>query len=401
MIPLAEIPGSVCAPRGFRAAGVAAGIKPSGAPDVALIVSDSPASAAAVFTNSRVVAAPVVVSRAHVKGGSARGIVVNSGNANACTGAQGKADAERMAELAAAAVGAPPAEMLVASTGVIGRPLPMEKLEQGIRAAAAQLAPDGAPAARAIMTTDTLPKEVAVEFEAGGQRVRIGGIAKGSGMIAPRMATMLAFITTDVQIWPEVLQAALRSSVERSLNCITVDGDTSTNDTVFVLANGQSKANAAPGSPVHRAFCEALLAVCTRLAKELARDGEGATKLVEIQVTGARSVAQARQVGLTVGNSPLVKTALFGNDPNWGRILAAAGRAGVPLEPEELNLRVAGVPLVHGGEPLPFDEATASKAMDAPEVLIELDLGHGRFASTVWTCDFSYDYVRINAEYTT
>lgn len=397
-----EVPGAVCAARGFRAAGVAAGIKPSGNPDVTLIVSDLPAAAAAVFTRNRVVAAPVLVSREHVAGGTARAIAVNAGNANACTGAQGMQDARRMAQITAELLDVPVEQVLVASTGIIGRPMPMDRLEAGLRHAAAELsAENGSQVARSIMTTDTRPKEIAVEINVDGAQIRIGGICKGSGMIQPNMATMLAFITTDAEVWPEVLQAALVSAVERTFNCVTVDGDTSTNDSLFILANGASGVRVTPDSPAHRAFCEGLVYVCTQLAKELARDGEGATKLVEIQVHGARSTAQARKVGKSIANSPLVKTALFGNDPNWGRILCAAGYSGVPIDPERLALTLCGYPLVREGEPVEFDEAAVSRAMQTPEVLIHLDLGQGRSASTVWTCDFSYDYVRINAEYTT
>ncbi|MCC2670278.1 MAG: argJ [Armatimonadetes bacterium] len=397
-----EIEGSVCAPEGFLAAGVAAGIKPSGNPDVTLIVSDRPATAAALFTRNRVVAAPVVVSREHVSRGRARAIAVNAGNANACTGSTGMENARRMARVAADLLGTEPEEILIASTGIIGRPMPMERLEAGLALAARELRPDGGPAAaRSIMTTDTRPKEIAVEISVDGSRFRIGGICKGSGMIEPNMATMLAFVTTDAEVWPEVLQAALTTAVERTFNCVTVDGDTSTNDSLFILANGASGVRVSPESPAHRAFCDGLLYVCTHLAKELARDGEGATKLVEIQVTGSRSTAQARKVGKSIANSPLVKTALYGNDPNWGRILCAAGYSGVPIDQERLALTVCGYPLVREGEPVEFEEATVSRAMQDPEILIRLDLGQGRSASTVWTCDFSYDYVRINAEYTT
>lgn len=397
-----EIPGAVCAPRGFRAAGVAAGIKPSGNPDVTLIVSDYPAAAAGVFTRNRVVAAPVLVSREHLAAGTARAIAINAGNANACTGMQGMEDARRMAQITANLLEIPVEQVLVASTGIIGRHLPMDRLEAGLGQAAAELSPEnGSQAARSIMTTDTRPKEIAVEINVDGAQIRIGGICKGSGMIQPNMATMLAFITTDAEVWPEVLQSALVSAVERTFNCVTVDGDTSTNDSLFILANGTSGVRVTPDSPTHRAFCEGLVYVCTHLAKELARDGEGATKLVEIQVHGARSTAQARKVGKSIANSPLVKTALFGNDPNWGRILCAAGYSGVTIDQERLALTLCGYPLVREGEPVEFDEAAVSQAMRVPEVLIRLDLGQGRSSSTVWTCDFSYDYVRINAEYTT
>lgn len=397
---LTRIAGAVAAPRGFRAAGVAAGIKRAGR-DVALIVADRPASAAALFTTNRVQAAPIQVSREHLRDGLARAIVANSGNANACTGAQGLLDSRRMAQVAAEALGVRPEEVLVASTGIIGQLLPMEKLEAGIRQAAAEVGGQGEAAAEAIMTTDTRPKQIAVELSIGGRPVRVGGIAKGAGMIGPHLATMLAFLTTDAAVWPEVLQASLAASAARTFNCVTVDGDTSTNDTVFLLANGASGVQVRPGSPAHRDFNLALDFVCLHLAKELARDGEGATKLVEIRVHGARSFAQAQKIGRTIANSPLVKTAFFGNDPNWGRVLAAAGRAGVPLDPERLELRLGDLLLVERGAPAPYDEEEARAAMDRPEVVLALDLGLGSVSATVWTCDLSYDYVRINAEYHT
>ncbi|HTE16814.1 MAG TPA: bifunctional glutamate N-acetyltransferase/amino-acid acetyltransferase ArgJ [Armatimonadota bacterium] len=402
MAEINEIPGSVCAPIGFRAAGVAAGLKPSGNPDIALIVSDEAASAAGVFTTNRVCAAPVLLCREHLGNGKARAIAVNAGNANACTGEQGMRDARRMAGLTGELLGVSDTEVLVASTGIIGRPLPMERVEAGLRNAAGELSREGsADAARAIMTTDTRPKEIAVEVPLDGKVLRIGGICKGSGMIAPNMATMLAFITTDADVWPEVLQSAMQGAVERTFNCVTVDGDTSTNDTLLILANGASGVRVPPASPAHAAFCDALGYVCEYLAKELARDGEGATKLVEITVRGARSSAQARKVGLSIANSPLVKTALFGNDPNWGRILCAAGYSGVAFDQHRVALTLSGFPLVRNGEPVPFDEAAVSTAMKAAEVPIVLDLGQAGQSATVWTCDFSYDYVRINAEYTT
>lgn len=402
MPSLQPIPGSVCAPQGFRAAGVAAGIKPSGNPDVALIVSDHPASAAALFTTNRVVAAPVLVSREHLADGQARVFAVNAGCANACTGEQGMADARSMARLAGEVLGLPASEVVVASTGVIGRMLPMDRLETGLRQASAELAPGaGDRAARAIMTTDTRPKEAAVEIRLQGQPVRIGGICKGSGMIAPNMATMLAFLTTDAAVRPEVLQSLLRHTVERTFNCLTVDGDTSTNDTMAILANGASGVAVEPGTEDYQEFSAALFHVCTQLTRELARDGEGATKLVAVEVTGARTFEEARQVGLSIANSPLVKTALFGNDPNWGRILCAAGYSGADLDQRRLALRVCGVPLVEAGTPIPFDEPSTSQAMKAEEVRVELDLGLGDASAVIWTCDFSYDYVRINAEYTT
>jgi glutamate N-acetyltransferase/amino-acid N-acetyltransferase len=399
---LREIPNAICAPEGFRAAGVAAGIKSAG-PDVALIVSDFPAHAAAVFTTNRVQAAPILVTREHLRAthGRARAIVVNSGNANACTGAQGLEDARRMATLAGQALDVPAEQVLVASTGIIGHALPMDRLNEGIQAAAAALATDAAPAAAAIMTTDLVPKAAAVEYEFGGQVVRVGGICKGSGMIGPHLATMLAFLTTDADVWPEVLQPALAATAARTFNCTTVDGDTSTNDTLAILANGRSGAAVRPNSPALHAFEAALEQVCTELSRALARDGEGATKLIEIQVRGARNAADARRIAMTMANSPLVKTAFFGNDPNWGRLMMAAGRAGVRFDADRAALWIGDVQLVRQGEALPFDHAAAVTAMKQPEVSVTFELAEGASSARVWTCDFSYDYVRINAEYHT
>ena len=400
MTELVEIENSVTAPQGFRAAGVAAGIKPSGNPDVALIFSDLPATAAAIFTTNVVVAAPIIVCRENLADSTIRAIAVNAGCANACTGELGLKNARQMAAVAGKSLGVSATEVLVASTGVIGRHLPMTKLLPALVEAAAQVSLDGGPAAaRAIMTTDTRPKECAVEVRTDAGSFRIGGICKGSGMIAPNMATMLAFLTTDAAVPAPLLHSLLKEIADETFNCVTVDGDTSTNDMLAILANGASpvditEANVGP-------FRDGLRHVCTHLAKELARDGEGATKLVEVRVSGARRESEARQTARSIANSPLVKTALFGNDPNWGRILCAAGYSGVDFDPNQSSLTLCGIPLVQGGEPLPFDEQTTSAAMKTPEVLIELDLGQGDAAGSYWTCDFSYDYVRINAEYTT
>jgi len=396
------VEGSVCAPAGFLAAGVSAGIKPSGNLDVALIVSEAPAPGAAVFTTNVFRSAPVIVSGEHLAGGRVRAVAVNSGCSNACTGEEGLRNARRMAEIAAALVGCAPEEVQVASTGVIGRQLPMEKVEAGLTLAAAVLSPAGGGlAARAIMTTDTRPKETAVEVRSGEVRFRVGGIAKGSGMIAPNMATMLAYVTTDAAVPAPLLDRLLREAADRTFNCVTVDGDTSTSDTLLVLANGRSGVAIDESSPHLPAFRAALGRVCETLAKELARDGEGATKLVQVHVAGAATPADARRIGLAIGNSPLVKTALFGNDPNWGRIVCAAGYSGVRFDPAGVDLDVAGIPLVRGGTPVPFDEAAVSAAMRVPELAIALTLREGDAEATIWTCDMSYDYVRINAEYTT
>ena len=399
--------GSVCAAQGFRAAGVAAGIKPSGHLDVTLIASDRPAAVAAVFTTNRICAAPVQVSREHVRGGVARAIVVNAGNANACTGEQGLADAREMARFTAEVLSAegdqiPPEQIVVCSTGIIGRPLPLEKVEAGVRDAAGVLSPTGSNrAARAIMTTDTRPKECAVHADLPSGQFSIGGICKGSGMIAPNMATMLAFLTTDAEIAPELLQTLLGRVADQTFNCVTVDGDTSTNDTLVVLANGASGVRILHGTDEFRAFKLGLNQVCRRLSRELARDGEGATKLVEVRIRGARTVSDARKAARSVANSPLVKTALFGNDPNWGRILCAVGYSGAQVDPNKVSLWVAGVQLVCDGTPVAFDVTAASAAMKVPKLLLEVNLGKGSRSASVWTCDLSYDYVRINAEYTT
>lgn len=394
------IEGSVTAPAGFRASGIAAGIKPSGAPDLALVASDRPGSSAAIFTCNVITAAPVKWSRALPP--HCRAAVINAGNANCCTGEQGMRDAARMAELAATALDLSPQEVIVASTGVIGRPMPMSRLETGIPSAAASLSAAGGPAAaRAIMTTDTCPKEAAVECDEGRAKFRVGGICKGSGMIHPQMATMLALVTTDLALQPDLLNDLLRRVADRTFNRVTVDGDTSTNDMLAVLSNGASGLEAAAGSPLQIRFEQALEAVCSRLARMLARDGEGATRLVQVRVTGTADGAAADRIARTVANSPLVKTAVFGNDPNWGRILMAAGRAGVAFREQDVSLTLCGIPLFRRGEPAPFDAAAASAAMKVDELPIDLCVGEGAGEATVWTCDFSYDYVRINAEYTT
>ena len=336
---LKEIPGSITAPKGFKAAGVKAGIKKSGKEDVALIVSDVPATAAATFTLNTMAAAPVAVSKEVAAKGQAKAIVVNAGCANACTGEQGMADAREMAAEAAKALKVDASEVFVASTGVIGVELPMDKVKQGIVKAAAELSVDGEKnAGKAIMTTDTFSKAIAVELELGGKTVRIGGVAKGSGMIHPNMATMLAFITTDAAISQPVLQQALAYCIQVSFNMISVDGDTSTNDMVTVLANGLA-GNAVVDrvdTEDYMTFLTALHAVCVFLAKAIARDGEGATKFLEVQVKGAISFYEAKKAAMTIAKSPLVKTAFFGQDPNWGRIVSAVGYSETNIVPEKL-----------------------------------------------------------------
>lgn len=396
--PMQWTGGSVTAPKGFRASGVRCGVKSQGK-DLALIASDMPATVAGVFTTNRAAAPCVRYSRHVIEAGVARAIVVNSGNANAATGEEGFIDNVRMAQKVAQLLECPPAQVVTASTGIIGHRLPLEKIEAGIEQATLELSESGGDfAAEAIMTTDTVPKAEALSLYLPEGEVRIGGIAKGAGMIAPNMATMLCFLTTDAQISAPALQQVLKDAVERSFHCLTIDGDTSTNDMVVILANGQS------GVDVHRYlddFQLALETLCVRLAQRIARDGEGATKLVEIEVRGARTFTDARRMGKTVAESPLVKTALFGNDPNWGRILAAIGRSGVEFDPDRAQIALQGTLVYADGKPTAFDASALHEQMKADTVNISIDLQEGTEHATVWTCDFSYDYVRINAEYHT
>jgi len=398
----APIPGAVTSPKGFLAAGVRCGIKEQG-PDLALIYSQQPAACAALFTTNAVKAAPVLLSMEHARSGTAQAIVVNSGNANACTGRRGLDDAARMAALTADALGIPPSDVLVCSTGVIGHFLPMDKIGRGIAEAAARLSPDGGPdAARAIMTTDTRPKMAACAFEVAGATLSIGAIAKGAGMICPNLATMLAFITTDASIDPSLLRSSLVRSVEGSLGSLTIDGDTSTNDAVIILANGLAgNEPIASEGPALDAFQSALDEVMTHLAREIARDGEGATKLVEVVVRGAASYADAKAAAMAIANSPLVKIAIFGQDPNWGRVLAAAGRSGARLDPDKVDLYFGHVRIVQDGAPLPVSPEEARRPMLAQELTVTVDLKLGDASARVFTCDLSYDYVKINAEYHT
>ena len=398
-----EVPGSVTAPLGFEAAGVACGIKASGAPDMAVIASDRPASAAAVFTTNLAKAAPVLVSREHLaaSSGRARAIVVNSGCANACTGEDGMAHARAMAEQTASALRCAPQDVLVASTGVIGVKLDMMKVERGIKSAVASLsATGGGDAARAIMTTDPFPKEAAAEVETSRGRFRVGGIAKGSGMIEPLMATMLAFVTTDVEVAPGTLHQALSAAVEQTFNAITVDGECSTNDCVFVLANGASGVRMSEADlPV---LVDALTAVCEPLAIGIVRGGEGATKLITVRVTGASSDTDARRAARAIANSPLVKTAIHGGDPNWGRLVAVAGRSGAEFSLEGAAVRIGSIVLFSDGRPYDERAPEAASYLQGRDIDVEVDLGTGGAGrSHMWTCDLSAEYVRINAEYRT
>lgn len=408
-----EISGGVTAPKGYRAAGIAAGLKPSGAPDLALIYSEVEAIAAGVFTTSQVKAACVDYCRQRLEAkATARAILCNAGQANAATGSQGWEDALESAQLLAAALNIPAEQVLVASTGVIGQRIRMEQLRAGIPNLVAAATPDGSDAAaKAIITTDLVTKTVALETTLDGRPVRIGGICKGSGMIHPNMATMLAFVTCDATVSPHLWQQMLSRAADKSFNQITVDGDTSTNDTLLALANGESRTPAItePGPDANR--LEAMLTeVCMRMAKAIARDGEGATCLLEIQVTGAPDDAAARQIARTVAGSALFKSAVFGRDPNWGRIAAAAGRAGVPFDQGELQVKLGDFLLMDHGQPLPFDrpaassymkQAAAGEYLKTDTVLVSVSVGSGPGAGKAWGCDLSYDYVKINAEYTT
>ncbi|MEO0988830.1 MAG: bifunctional ornithine acetyltransferase/N-acetylglutamate synthase [Cyanobacteria bacterium J06639_14] len=407
------VEGGVTAPKGFRAAGVAVGLKPSGAPDLALIVSDTDAIAAGVFTTSQVRAACVEYCQQRLEArSSAQVILINAGQANACTGLQGWQDAVTSCEQVAKVLQVPLESVLVASTGVIGQRIKMDALVAGIPQVVAALSATGSgDAAKAIVTTDLVTKSIAVEMDLDGRPVRIGGIAKGSGMIHPNMATMLAFVTCDATVSPALWESMLRRAIAHSFNQITVDGDTSTNDCVLALANGESRTPAitTPGPAADR--LEAMLTeVCDYLAKAIARDGEGATCLLEVKVTGAPDDASARSVAKEIAGSSLLKCAIFGSDPNWGRIAMAAGKAGVPFDQGDLRIQLGDFLLMEHGQPQPFDrtaasnylkQAAAGDYLKTDTVSIEVSIGPGTGTGIAWGCDFSYDYVRINAEYTT
>jgi glutamate N-acetyltransferase / amino-acid N-acetyltransferase len=397
------IGGGVATPKGFRAIGISAGIKATpGALDLALLVSEQPAAAAAVFTTNLAQAAPVTVSREHLarSGGVARAVVVNSGCANACTGESGLRDARTMTTDTAQLVGCPVEQVLVASTGVIGVALPIDKIRQGLPVAFHALgASDGSLAAHAIMTTDPFPKEAAARVGINGRDITIGGMAKGSGMIEPMMATMLAFVTTDAGVPKTLLDRALREVVNDTFNAITVDGDSSTNDSVMILANGASGVTVDESS--YDVFADALRSVCLRLALGIVRGGEGATKLVTVNVTGAISSPEARKAAKAIANSLLVKTAIHGGDPNWGRLIAVAGRAGVGFELNRAQVMIGPIVLFKDGRPYDENAPEAASYLKNTDIVVSVDLGVGHASSTVWTCDLSAEYVRINAEYRT
>lgn len=400
------VQGSVDSTPGFRAVGVRCCVRTGDGPDLGMLLSDSPCAAAGVFTTNRVKAAPVMYCK-DVLSTSAdriRAIVVNAGVANACTGERGLKDAAGTAAAAEQALGLPARCTLVMSTGVIGHHLPMERMRAGVQEAAGRLARgETGQFQRAIMTTDTVEKTVAVKFTLGGKEVTIGAAAKGSGMIHPNMATMLAFFSTDADIAPSALQQALREVVKRTFNMVSVDGDRSPNDSAFVLANGVSGAPRieSADSLGWNEFRDALYLAAETLAKKMAADGEGATHLVEIRVSGADSFENADRVARAVANSPLVKTALFGADPNWGRIICAAGYSGAPVDPERMDISLAGTRVFSQGAPVQVDLPALGARLKEKEIIIELELGQGGESCRFWTCDFSYDYVRINAEYHT
>lgn len=394
---------------GFRASGVSCGLKAGSQLDLALVAADVPCVPAAVFTTNQVQAAPVIYDRRVMGGGGpVQAVVINSGCANACTGTRGLSDAAEMAGLVEVEVGLPAGSVLVMSTGVIGQHLPMAKVRAGIRSARQSLSGDGGhAAARAIMTTDTVPKEACVQVDVEGSRVTIAGMCKGSGMIHPEMATMLGVMVTDVAIERSLLDRALREVVDHTFNMVTVDGDTSTNDTVALLANGLAgnEILSDEDSPAYSSFRGGLLSVATELATALAKDGEGASKLITIRVTGAVDQPAATIVAKSIATSTLVKTAVFGEDANWGRVLCAAGYSSTRLDPSKLALwltdGVRMLQLVRDGEPFEIDEAVASEILHSSEITFRLDLGQGQAEATVWTCDLTHEYVSINAHYRT
>jgi len=391
--------GSVTSPAGFQAGATGAGIKKKSGLDLGILSSEVICVTAGMFTTNRVKAAPVILCQQRLRSGKARAVVVNSGGANACTGERGLVDGEEMAALAAGVVGAAPEEVLVASTGAIGRPLPMARLRVGM--GQITLSRDGGhELARAIMTTDTVPKEAAVGVEGSG--VIIGGAVKGSGMIHPDLATLLCFLTTDASVELDFLRSALRRAVDKSFNMVSVDTDTSTNDTVLILANGRAGGKTITrGGRQAGAFQQALDKLCIHLAKATARDGEGATRLIEVIINGAPGLAEARLVARAIVSSSLVKSAVHGSDPNWGRILAAVGWSGVEVVLGKIELYIGDICLVRDGCPLPFNEAEVVQVLKGNEVPIALNLNLGNAAATAWGCDLSEEYVTINSQYMT
>jgi len=400
-------PSESALPKGFRFAATACGLKKTGALDLALISSDAPASAAAVFTQNLVVAAPVVLSKRNLAAskGRMRAVVVNAGNANCSTGEPGEAASHRTNEEAARRMGFQPQELFVCSTGVIGVQLPVEKVLRALPTLARNRrasARSSTELSLAICTTDTRPKTAASSFKMSGKRIHLLGCAKGAGMIHPNMATTLAFVVTDAAVSPSLLQRTLRDVTGRTFNAISVDGDTSTNDTLLILANGAAGApEIAAQTKAGRQFSAALEEVCGSLAQQIVADGEGAQRVIEIEVRGARTESAARRIAETIATSPLVKTAFAGGDPNWGRIFAAAGRSGVKFDPALVEISMAGIKVLRKGQPLDFNERAASNKLLADRVPIVVDLHAGKARARYWTCDFTAEYVRINASYRT
>ena len=402
-----QAPSEAALPRGFRFAATACGLKKTGALDLAVLSSDVSASAAAVFTQNLVVAAPVVLSKKHLElsGGRMRAVVVNAGNANCATGAPGEAASLRTVEETARRLGVEPKEVFVCSTGVIGVQLAVEKILRALPSLTRNRRPSArsfAELSLAICTTDTRPKTAAASFQMAGKRIHLVGCAKGAGMIHPNMATTLAFVLTDAAISPGLLQKTLSEVTRSTFNSISVDGDTSTNDTLLVLANGEAGGpTIKKGSKAHRAFISALEEVCQSLALQIVADGEGAQRVIEIEVRHAKSEAGARRIAETIATSPLVKTAFAGGDPNWGRVFAAAGRSGVKFDPALVEMKMAGIPVLRRGQPLAFNERAASNKLLANHVPLVVDLHAGEASARYWTCDFTAEYVRINASYRT
>lgn len=394
--------GSVTTPAGFLASGVRADIKQKGK-DVALILSEQPTATAAMFTTNRVPAHCIVLNSQMLENGAPRGVIINAGNANCCTGAQGRTDAEEMSRRTANALDLQTTDIFNLSTGVIGEPMPMQKIRSGIDQAVAALSPNGGlDAAAAIMTTDTVAKHAAVQFKLDGVPCHIGAIAKGSGMINPNLATMFCIFTTDVNIEPPLLDQAFRTVVDQSLNALSVDGEMSTNDCALIFANG------AAGNPRlvekndhFEIFVDALLQLAKFMTEKLARDGEGATKCVTVTVSGAKSRAEAKIAAEAIANSMLVKTAVFGRDPNWGRVVQAAGASGVELDTESFFVDFAGIRVAENGGTVPYDSEKMKQALSENDVQIRMGLGAGDASSTIFTCDLTYDYIEINAEYHT
>jgi len=402
-----QAPSEAALPHGFRFAATACGLKKTGALDLAIFSSDVPASAAAVFTQNLVVAAPVTLSKKHLQlsSGTMRAVVVNAGNANCATGEQGEAASRRTVEETARHLRVQPQEVFVCSTGVIGVQLPVEKILRALPSLSRNRrssARSFAELSLAICTTDTRPKTAAASFKMAGKRIHLVGCAKGAGMIHPNMATMLAFVASDAAISPVLLQKTLNDVTRRTFNAISVDGDTSTNDTLLVLANGEAGGPLIKkGSKAHRAFTGALEEVCRSLALQIVADGEGAQRVIEIEVRHAKNEAAARRIAETIATSPLVKTAFAGGDPNWGRIFAAAGRSGVKFDTALVDIQMAGIPVLRRGQPLDFNERTASNKLLAEHVPLIVDLHAGDARARYWTCDFTAEYVRINASYRT